>query len=70
MAGGFNTTVLALKVPGDLANSRQARAVLMKRYVHEHDYGPAVTPEIPHKTLHKKVDTSLVVSIPMKNRDV
>lgn len=30
MAGGFNTTVLALKVPGDPANSRQARAVLLE----------------------------------------
>lgn len=59
MAGGFDTTVLALKVPGDTANSRQAGAALLKGWACEHDCEPAVTH--PRAPTHNPqgADTSL-----------
>ena len=43
MAGGSDTTVLALKVPRDPAHSHKSRAVLLKRQG-ERDHRPAATP--------------------------
>lgn len=59
MAGGFDTAALALKVPGDTANSRQARAVLLKGRACERDCEPAVTqPRAPPHNPHEGAETS------------
>lgn len=61
MAGGFNTTVLALKVPGDPANSRQARAVMLKGLPVNMTVGQQRSPQSSHikPFTNKHPETSL-----------
>lgn len=68
MAGGYNTTVLALRVSGDPANSRQARAVLRKRWL----VNMTVDPESPQSShikcfTDRETESSLGAFMPINN---